>query len=105
MIYPLNSNKSHLSTSSISSLSTQQFDLNNNNNNDNDNNKDNNDDSIDEHLDNNQDHNNKNNHSKPSFSMDYYNYLKKRRVFLIDRLLSRYSELIKLLNEELVSLK
>nr|CAH8853974.1 unnamed protein product [Trichobilharzia regenti] len=101
MIYPLNSNKSHLSTSSISSLSTQQFDLNNNNNNDNDNNKDNNDDSIDEHLDNNQDHNNKNNHSKPSFSMDYYNYLKKRRVFLIDRLLSRYSELIKLLNEEL----
>ncbi|CAH8854921.1 unnamed protein product [Trichobilharzia szidati] len=95
-------NKSHLSTSSVSSLSTQQFDLNNNN-------KDNNDDSIDEQLDNNQDDNNnnsnktvnKNNHSKASVSMDYFNYLKKRRVFLIDRLLSRYSELIKLLNEEL----
>ncbi|KAH8870747.1 starp antigen [Schistosoma japonicum] len=39
--------------------------------------------------------------TESSFPLDYYNYLKKRRIFLTDRLLSRYHELIKLLNEEL----
>ncbi|CAH8588919.1 unnamed protein product [Heterobilharzia americana] len=77
-------NKSHLSTSSLSSSSIQQFDFNTN-------------ESIIGHMKDNHDLRSK----SSSYSVDYYNYLKKRRVFLIDRLSSRYSELMKLLNEEL----
>ncbi|CAH8578218.1 unnamed protein product [Schistosoma bovis] len=99
--YQMPRNQSHLSTSSISTSSKQQFDADHNNK------------SANEQINNNSDNNNNNrisNYSsstsnndsnEPSFPVDYFNYLKKRREFLTDRLLSRYTELINLLNEEL----
>ncbi|CAI2730331.1 unnamed protein product [Schistosoma spindalis] len=102
--YQMSRNKSHLSTS-ISTSSKQQFDA------------DHNSKSVHEQINSNSDNNNNNNNNnrssnyssstsnndsnEPSFPVDYFNYLKKRREFLTDRLLSRYTELIKLLNEEL----
>ncbi|CAH8516695.1 unnamed protein product [Schistosoma turkestanicum] len=98
--YQMPNSQSHLSESSLFTLSKQSFDDSHNN------------ELINEQINNHSDTNNQNiatyngninnNHgNEPSFPVDYFNYLKKRRAFLTDRLLSRYTELIKLLNEEL----
>ncbi|CAH8575434.1 unnamed protein product [Schistosoma margrebowiei] len=97
--YQMPRNQSHLSTSSISTSLKQQFDSDHNNK------------SVNEQINNSDNNNNNrisnyssstsNNDSNEPFPVDYFNYLKKRREFLTDRLLSRYTELIKLLNEEL----
>ena len=47
--------------------------------------------------------NNKLDNFRPDSPSARYTYLSKRRLFVIDRLASRYAELLKLLNEELVS--
>ncbi|CAH8597020.1 unnamed protein product [Schistosoma rodhaini] len=93
--YQMSRNKSHLLTSSVSTSPKQQFDANHNN------------EPVNDQINNNNRISNyssstsNNDSNEPSFPVDYFNYLKKRREFLTDRLLSRYTELIKLLNEEL----
>ncbi|KAK4470335.1 hypothetical protein MN116_005899 [Schistosoma mekongi] len=92
--YQMSTNKSHLSASSIFASSKQQLNVNHNE-------LANEQINVNKISTNSSGTSNNDGCTEPSFPLDYYNYLKKRRIFLTDRLLSRYHELITLLNEEL----